>query len=94
MTTTPDFPVLDSPRTEATAELFREVIEDLGLVEPRIDEIDGCCAMPIRVAHDAATGFYREIGPYDFDTHEIRRLREAIRRFDAGCSGPGLRRVQ
>lgn len=94
-----DFPILDSPRTEATAELSRTVIDDdLGCIEPLIDETDNWCTMPLRVAWSEAAALYLEVGPYDLGRTDVDRLREAIRRFDlasqGGVDGRGLRAVK
>lgn len=89
-----DFPVLDAPRTEANAELNRQVLDDLGAIEPAIDEIDGWCTMPIRLAHNAAAGLCLEVGPYDLDHTDIERLRAAIRAYDVANRGPAIRRVK
>jgi hypothetical protein len=86
--------VLDAPRTEANAELFRTVIEDLGVIEPHIDETDSWITMPIRLSHNAAAGLVLEVGPYDIDHNEVDRLRAAIRAYDTTISGPTMRRVK
>jgi hypothetical protein len=85
MTTPPqppfDFPVLDAPRTEATRSCGRVVLDFLGYIEPRIDETDYWCNMPVRLTHTVA-GFALEVGPYDLDAADIRKLREAIASYD------------
>ena len=80
--TTPDFPILDAPRTEANAELFRLVVDYLGVIEPHVDELDSYVSMPLRLVHNAATGFCLEAGPYDLDHNDIGRLRAAIAAYD------------
>lgn len=79
----PLFPVLDAPRTRATAEVGRVVVDHLGYVEPRIDETDDWCSMPLRLAHSQAAGWYLELGPYELDIADILRLREAIAAYDS-----------
>ncbi len=90
-----DFPILDAPRTEAKNDLFRTVIDELGAIEPHIDETDYWCTMPMRLSHNAAAGIVLEIGPYDLDREDVNRLREAIRKYDT-CTrgGPTIRRVK
>lgn len=89
-----DFPILDSPRTEANDNLFRTVIDELGKIEPHIDETDSWITMPIRASHNAAAGIVLELGPYDLDRTDVERLREALRRYDVACHGSTIRRVQ
>lgn len=85
-----DFPILDAPRDSATADLMRELIdESLDPIEPHVDETDSTITMPLRIAHNAATGIYIELGPYDLDDRDIKRLREALRRYDAACAYTG-----
>lgn len=78
-----NFPVLDASYAEANTELFRTVLENLGVIEPRIDETDSWCAVPLRIVHDAASGVHLELGPYALDPADIERLRAAIERYDA-----------
>lgn len=80
--TTSQFPVLDDDRRGSTAELGRVVLADLGAVEPHIDELDCYCVLPIRLAHNAASGLHLELGPYDLDPNDIERIRRAIASYD------------
>lgn len=89
-----DFPVLDAPRTEANTELGRQILSDLGALEPHIDETDSCCTLPIRLAHNQAAGLCIELGPYDLDHNDINTLREAIRAYDTATNGTTLRRIK
>jgi hypothetical protein len=89
-----DFPVLDAPRTAANAELFRSVFEELGIIEPFIDETDSPVTMPMRIAHNAAAGIVLEIGPYDLDHNDVDRLRDAIRAYDTTVNGSTMRRIK
>jgi hypothetical protein len=88
------FPVLDAPRADANAELFRTVIKELGAVEPFIDETDSCITMPLRLSHNAAAGIVLEIGPYDLDHNDVDRLRDAIRAYDTTTNGRTIRRIK
>lgn len=85
--TTPDFPILDAPRTEANTELYRTILDYFGVIEPHVDELDNYITMPLRLAHNAATGFCIEIGPYDLDHNDIDRLRAAIAAYDHAAGG-------
>lgn len=90
-----DFPLLDSARTGANADLFRVVIGEHGIIEPTIDETDSYCTMPLRLSHNAAAGVIIEIGPYDLDHNDIDRLRELLRAYDTCVNGgTTLRRIK
>ncbi|NTY58677.1 hypothetical protein [Mycolicibacterium sphagni] len=90
-----DFPLLDANYAAANAEVGREVVADLGVIEPRIDETDSWITLPMRLVYDQAGGLHIELGPYAIDQRDIAKLREAIRQYDlANQGGPGLRRVQ
>lgn len=89
-----DFPVLDSTRTDANAELSRTVIAEVGAIELHIDETDSWITMPIRISRNDAAGIVFELGPYDLDRRDVVRLREALRRYDVVCNGPSIRRVR
>jgi len=90
-----DFALLDATYEAANSELGRDVVAELGVIEPRIDETDTWCRVPMRLVYDQAAGLHIELGPYSLDPGDIDRLREAIRRYDiAIAGGPGLRRVQ
>lgn len=70
-----DFPILDAPRT---ADVGREVIRDIGHIEPRIDETDEWVTMPIRLVTSQGVGIYLELGPYDLNARDIATLVDAI----------------
>ncbi len=89
------FPLLDSSRSGANEDLFRQVLVELGKIEPSLDEIDGWCTMPLRLSHNASAGLVLEIGPYDLHHEDVNVLREAIRQYDIAIQGgPGLRRIK
>lgn len=73
-----DFPVLDGNRDMTEG---REVISELGELEPFIDEIDGWVSMPVRVSCTPGAGIVLEIGPYTLDARDIAGLGDAIRRY-------------
>lgn len=77
----PDFPVLDSARTEPG----RVVVKDLDSITPRIDETDWWCRMPVRLVINQGAGWCLEIGPYEVDEHDIETLRAAIAAYDAAA---------
>lgn len=77
-----DFPLLDADRAVANAELGRDVIAELGAVEPHIDELDSWCTLPLRLVVDQAAGMHLEIGPYSITGDDIERLRAAIKAYD------------
>ncbi|PVB44307.1 Uncharacterised protein [Mycobacteroides abscessus subsp. abscessus] len=78
----PAFQVLDHPRTYANVEYNRVVMDFFGYLEPYEDETDGWRSMPLRLAHNTATGWCIECGPYTFDAADIKRLREAIAAYE------------
>lgn len=78
----PYFPVLDAPRTDANAELGRAIVDFLGYVEPHIPETDNWCSMPVRLVYDQAGGFHIELGPYGLDAADVHTLRQAIHAYD------------
>lgn len=78
-----DFPLLDGPYTVGNTELGRVILDDLGVIEPHLDETDSWVTMPLRLVHDQAGGLHLECGPYSLDPKDIDRLREAIRQYDA-----------
>ena len=79
--TTSEYPAFDDSRSFAIAELDRMVLDEHGVIEPHIDELDSYCSMAIRVALDAA-GLQLEVGPYDLDARDVDRLRTAINAYD------------
>lgn len=83
-----DFPVLDSSRHMSEG---RVVLDELGHIEPYVDEMDWWCRMPLRVAHTTASDVVIEIGPYTLDSEDIERLRAALRSHDIANNGPGQR---
>ncbi|BBZ25417.1 hypothetical protein [Mycolicibacter hiberniae] len=89
--TTSQYPALDDSRHGANAELDRLALEELGLIEPHIDELDSYCSMPIRVTANAA-GMHLELGPYDLDASDVARLRAAINAYDNHHYGEYLHR--
>jgi hypothetical protein len=74
-----DFPILDGPRTD---EFGRVVIDDLGVIEPYIDEVESWITMPIRLVLGPLTGWLIEVGPYSLDEVDIEYLRAAIATYD------------
>lgn len=78
----PAFPLMDSTRQGGNTELARVVFDHLGFAEPYLDEVDGWCSMPVRLAHDQAAGWHLEFGPYDLDRSDIELLRRAIAAYD------------
>lgn len=78
----PAFQVLDYSRAYANAEYNRMVMDSFGYLEPYEDEADGWRSMPLRLTHNAASGWCIECGPYTFDAADINRLREAIAAYD------------
>ena len=83
MTISSDFPTLDADRSTATAEYGRVVCDVFAPVEPHITELDDWVAMPLRLAHSQANGWYLELGPYDLNAADILALRQAIAAYDA-----------
>lgn len=79
-----DFPVLDAPRTDPG----RVVVDELGHLEPRIDETDWWCRMPVRLVISQGIGWSLELGPYELDERDIRQLRAAIAAYDLATRGP------
>ena len=71
MTISSDFPTLDADRSTATAEYGRVVCDVFAPVEPHIPELDDWVAMPLRLAHSQANGWYLELGPYDLNAADI-----------------------
>ncbi|MDQ1306114.1 MAG: hypothetical protein QG671_1946 [Actinomycetota bacterium] len=84
---TTDLPTLDADRSTATAEYHRTVHDVLGSVEPHIPELDSWVALPVRLAHDDAAGWYLEVGPYDLNRADIEVLRQSIAAYDAATTG-------
>lgn len=78
-----DFPTLDADRSHPDREYSRTVIDVFRPVEPYITEMDSWVAMPLRLAHSQANGFYLEVGPYDMDAADIAVLRKAVAAYDA-----------
>ena len=74
ITTVTNFPILDSPHDNTGG---RVVIAEYGLLQPRIDETDWWCAMPLRLAI-GDPGLVLEIGPYSLDEQEVARLQAAL----------------
>ncbi|WP_137149465.1 hypothetical protein [Mycolicibacterium sp. CR10] len=62
------FPVLDANREHQPG---RVILDDLGVIEPYVDETDYWCAMPLRVSHSPTTHVAIEIGPYTIDSRDI-----------------------
>lgn len=73
-----DYPVLDAPRPFGNTELFRTILDYFGELEPHVEEVDSCVALPLRLIHDVVAGMQLEIGPYTLDRRDIERLRAAI----------------
>ena len=89
-----NFP-LDAPYVVANAELGRDIIAELGVIEPHIDETDEFVTLPMRLVFHQAAGIHIEIGPYSLSELDIEQLREAIRQYDiTRCGGTGIRRVK
>lgn len=87
-----NFPILDGNRDMTEG---REVISELGELEPFIDEIDGWVSMPVRVSHTPGAGIVLEIGPYTLDARDIAGLGDAIRRYhDITNHGPTIWRIK
>jgi|KBSSwiStaDraftv2_1062776.scaffolds.fasta_scaffold03943_20 hypothetical protein len=86
MTTNPDIPIiLDAPRTDD----LRTILDDeLDPLVASIDEIDGCCTLPLRISHNPVCGVVLEIGPYDLNYHDVVQLCEAIRKFNEWRQAP------
>jgi hypothetical protein len=80
--TTPGFPILDADRQGDNTMCVRTIFDVHGYVEPYIPEMDSWVSMPLRLAHSQSAGFYLELGPYDLDAADIRRLREALDAYD------------
>lgn len=86
----PDFPLLDADRsTDATA-VGRHICDVFPSIEPRIPETDYWVTMPLRLAYSQGAGWYLEMGPYDLNTADIGRLREAIAAYDAAVTPPAV----
>ncbi len=79
---TPGFPILDADRQGDNTVCVRTIFDVHGYVEPRVPETDYWVSMPLRLAHSQASGYYIEVGPYDFAADDINRLREAIAAYD------------
>jgi hypothetical protein len=80
-----DFPILDSARENVDG---REVLHELGYVEPCIDEVDYWCNMPVRVALSCGNGPEIEFGPYTLGSRDIELLRKAIASYDQVVGRP------
>lgn len=79
---TPAFEVLDSARTYANTAENRFVMDMFGHVEPFAPDLDTWRSMPLRLAHDAASDWHIELGPFDLDAADVERLRDAIAAYD------------
>ena len=90
----PDFPILDSDRAYETAEFNRFVMDVFGNIEPRIDETDDWCTMPVRLVHDQAADWHLEIGPYSLDRCDIHRLQAAITAYCHATGDDSMRVVK
>jgi hypothetical protein len=70
----------------------RVVLDFLGYIEPRLDETDYWCTMPVRLTH-SASGFGLEVGPYDLAHDDIKTLWDAIQSYNDAI-GPHLKVVK
>jgi hypothetical protein len=73
-----DLPVLDAPRLYANNSLGRVVGEDVGVIEPYLDETDSWVAKPLRVVHDQGHRLAPGGRAVSLNAADIERLREAI----------------
>lgn len=83
MTTSSDFPTLDTDRAADADVCGRVILDVFPPVEARVPDLDNWVAMPLRLAHSQAAGVYLELGPYDLDAADIGALRQAISAYDA-----------
>ncbi|WP_286211753.1 hypothetical protein [Mycolicibacterium mageritense] len=82
ITVEPRFEVVDSARTYATEELDRSVMDAFGHMEP-LDYRDGLWkSFPLRLTHDSGGGWQIECGPFNFDSADVERIRQAIAAYD------------
>lgn len=86
-----NFPIIDAGYDYANQVYNREVISEVGYVEPHISEIDDWCTMPVRVVVDAASGIHIEVGPYGLDAADVRMLQNAIRAYYENINSGRLR---
>jgi hypothetical protein len=84
---TDHYPVLDAPYTAANSELCRIVLDELGAIDPHIDETDSVCTIPLRLVHHSACGVHLELGPYSLSELDIESLRAALTAYDQ-ATGP------
>ncbi|OBK09163.1 hypothetical protein A5637_30425 [Mycolicibacterium fortuitum] len=74
-----EFPTIDRLDSETAS---RVVVDVFGHIEPRIDETDWWCRMPVRLVHNGGAGWCIEVGPYEVAEVDIETLREAISAYD------------
>ncbi|GAA4296812.1 hypothetical protein [Mycobacterium paraffinicum] len=86
----PDFPVLDASYIDSNLHVGRQVVRDLGVIEPRVDEVDWWFTLPLRLVISQADGFHVAIGPYALNAADIEVLRNAIGAYDRIQAGEEL----
>ena len=88
-----DFPILDAA-FDNREEDGRVVLTEHGFLEPRIDETDDYVNIPLRVTHNPLAGCVLEIGPYELDERDVRKLRGAVAAYDRALRRPTIRRIK
>lgn len=72
------FPLEDADRSADDEWSMREVITDHGMAEPAKPSSDSFVRVPVRVSHNAGSGFTLEVGPYDFSDDEFLLVEKAV----------------
>ena len=72
------FPLEDADRSGVDEWSMREIITDHGMAEPSKPEMDSFVRVPVRVSHNAGSGFTLEVGPYDFSGEDFALLEKAV----------------
>lgn len=93
MTNPNGFPTIDYAR-DGDKDEHRDILDDLGAIEPYLDETDWWCRIPVRITHSCLSGVCIELGPYTLGENEVERLRSALRSYDVINHGPGVRRIK
>lgn len=84
-TPAPRFPVADEPRTTDPG---RQVIENIGYLEPLDAATDMFVSVPIRLVANQAAGLCIELAGYDLDVRDVGKLRAAIAAYDDVSHAP------
>ena len=73
------YPIHDADRGDSPG---RVVIEELGHIEPYVEERDSWAVLALRVSINQGSGPDLEIGPYTLDRCEVEKLRAVITVYD------------